>query len=123
MIWIHIIADFYEIPENILNIDSKTIKDLVSREISNNSLQELGSYYHTFEKQNEITWVIALAESHVTFHIWPEKKYMSLDIFVCNFWTDNTKKAQQLYTSLFDYFQPGSYEVQEIQRNSKKSSS
>jgi S-adenosylmethionine/arginine decarboxylase-like enzyme len=50
--------------------------------------------------------VIALAESHISIHTWPEKEYVSLDIFVCNFYEDNSLKAKKIYKNLIDFFKP-----------------
>lgn len=121
MIGLHIIADFYDIHEDILTwITEPIMKELISDSLHTSKLNELWSYYHTFWWKNEITGVVALAESHITFHIWPEKKYMSLDIFVCNLWEDNSQKAKSVYNTIFKYFSPKDYELQYISRNETK---
>ena len=92
MIWLHIISDLKWVNFYNILIDEEILKKLVWEELKKCSLTELWSYYHTFENKNEITCVVALAESHITLHLWPEKSYISLDIFVCNFWEDNSQK-------------------------------
>ena len=120
MIWLHIIADLFDIPDSRLDISEAHMKKFITHILSLNKLQELGCYYHTFWNKNEITWVIALAESHVSFHIWPEKKYISLDIFVCNLWEDNSKKAENVFQWFLDEFSPESYELQKLERHGTK---
>jgi S-adenosylmethionine decarboxylase len=47
-----------------------------------------------------------LAESHMSIHTWPEKKYVTVDVYVCSFSQDNRPRARKLYQSLLDTFQP-----------------
>lgn len=42
----------------------------------------LGDKFHKFSPQG-VTGVIAIAESHLTIHTWPEYKYAAADIFTC----------------------------------------
>ena len=42
---------------------------------------------HKFQPQG-VTGAIILEESHITFHTWPEKRYIVLDIFTCGEHTD-----------------------------------
>jgi S-adenosylmethionine decarboxylase proenzyme len=118
MIWLHIIADFKWVDFSKINLDEKILKNLISDLLKKNNLSELWNYYHTFSKKNEITCVVALAESHINIHTWPEKKYISLDIFVCNFWKDNSKKAKKIYQELIDFFEPENIEEKIIKRES-----
>ncbi len=59
-----------------------------------------------------ITGVVLLSESHITFHTWPEAKYLALDIFTCG------KKCRP-YNAL-KYFKekikPKKVQVMEIKR-------
>lgn len=120
MIGLHIIADFSSIPENNLDISESDIRDFISSTLRDWGLKELWSYYHTFGEKNEITGVIALAESHLSFHIWPEKFYMSLDIFVCNFGEDNSRKAEFVFQKFREHFHPETCEVQRLERYAQK---
>ena len=43
----------------------------------------LHSYFHKFGGGEGVTGVIALAESHISIHTWPEREYMAIDIFMC----------------------------------------
>ena len=46
------------------------------------------------------------AESHLAIHTWPETGFVSVDVYVCNFSTDNSAKAQQLFDALRRALQP-----------------
>ncbi|MDW8312913.1 MAG: S-adenosylmethionine decarboxylase, partial [Burkholderiales bacterium] len=60
--------------------------------------------YHVFpEWQGQpggITGAVLLAESHLAVHTWPERRGVTLDVYVCNFTEDNSKKAEQLFNEL-----------------------
>jgi S-adenosylmethionine decarboxylase len=43
----------------------------------------LHSYFHKFDQGEGITGVVALAESHISIHTWPEYRYMAIDVFMC----------------------------------------
>ncbi len=118
MIWLHIIADFKWVNFEKINLDKKILKNFISENLKNLWLSELGNHYHTFSKKNEITCVVALAESHINIHTWPEKKYVSLDIFVCNFWEDNSEKAKKIYKNLVEFFKPEKIEKTFLERKS-----
>ena len=118
MIWLHIISDFKWVDFSKVNLDENKLKILISDLLKKYKLSELWNYYHTFSKDNEITCVVALAESHITIHSWPEKKYLSLDIFVCNLLGNNSIKAKKIYQELIDFFNPETVEENFIERKS-----
>jgi len=43
----------------------------------------IGESFHKFSLGG-VTGVIAIAESHLSIHTWPEHKYAAVDIFTCN---------------------------------------
>ncbi len=63
-----------------------------------------------------ITGVVLLAESHCAIHTWPEKKSVTLDVYVCNYGQDNTAKARQLSLLLIKGFSPGKVARHEVLR-------
>jgi S-adenosylmethionine decarboxylase len=40
-------------------------------------------HLHRFEPNGGVSGVAVLAESHISFHSWPERGYAALDIFMC----------------------------------------
>ncbi len=118
MIWLHIIADLKQVDFSKLDLDEKTLKDFISEQIKSVWLTELGSFYYTFNKKNEITCVVALAESHIAFHSWPEKSYISMDAFVCNFSRDNSEKLKKIYRNFINFFKPWEVDERFIERKS-----
>ncbi|MCE2971739.1 MAG: S-adenosylmethionine decarboxylase, partial [Burkholderiales bacterium] len=53
-----------------------------------------------------ITGAVLLAESHLAIHTWPERRGVTLDVYVCNFTADNSARAQQLFDALVLAFRP-----------------
>jgi spermidine synthase len=76
--------------------------------------------YHVFPDWNGhpggITGAVLLAESHLAVHTWPERRGVTLDVYVCNFTDDNSGKAQQLFDELMLAFRPTSQIVNRINR-------
>ena len=50
---------------------------------------------------------VILAESHVAIHTWPEFNSLTLNIFVCNYNTDNTEKCINLFNKFVELYKPG----------------
>src|SRR5512134_1267310 len=63
-----------------------------------------------------ITGTLLLAESHLAIHTWPERRGVTLDVYVCNFTGDNTTKAQQVFDALMLAFRPKDKVVNRITR-------
>jgi len=43
----------------------------------------LHAYVHHFGQSDGVSGVAVLAESHISIHTWPERKFAALDIFMC----------------------------------------
>jgi S-adenosylmethionine decarboxylase len=63
-----------------------------------------------------VTLTVLLAESHICIHTWPELLGVTLDVYVCNFSTDNSKKAEQLFELLINWFEPTYSQKNNLQR-------
>lgn len=63
-----------------------------------------------------VTGTILLAESHLAIHTWPESGNVTLDVYVCNFSTDNSAKAQTLMDGVIAAYQPEQAVRQQLQR-------
>ncbi|MCK6429432.1 MAG: polyamine aminopropyltransferase [Burkholderiaceae bacterium] len=76
--------------------------------------------YHVFPdwqgQPGGITGTVLLAESHLAIHTWPERRGVTLDVYVCNFTGDNSGKAQQLFDELVVAFRPQNQVVNRITR-------
>lgn len=63
-----------------------------------------------------ITGCLLLAESHLAIHTWPETRGVTLDIYVCNFTEDNSKKAEILFDGLVRELDPGKVTINRVWR-------
>jgi S-adenosylmethionine decarboxylase len=59
----------------------------------------IGEIFHQFSPQG-VTGVIAIAESHLCIHTWPEFGYAAVDIFTCGAAFDPTEAAHLIVAAL-----------------------
>lgn len=113
---IHILADLHDCNFDKLNgLSKKRLRGLFSAMVKDNGLTEVGKLFYFFNKIS-FTMVIALSESHVSLHTWPEDNYVSLDIFVCNYSKNNTPAAKNLYKNIISLFSPKKIKQKIIKR-------
>ena len=76
----HIILDLWnvEFDNNI-----STLKKIIKESILVSKATLLHMHLHKFGKEQGISGVAVLAESHISVHTWPERKYIAFDIFMC----------------------------------------
>lgn len=43
----------------------------------------LHAHFHSFGPGQGVSGVLVLAESHISIHTWPDRKFASIDIFMC----------------------------------------
>jgi S-adenosylmethionine decarboxylase len=107
---IHVIADLHLCDLRSLvesERDVERVKRYVSEVIHRYRFTELGSVYHFFGP-HAITATVCLAESHFTFHTWPEEGYVSLDLFACNRRVNRSEEAVELCAEVArDLFKAG----------------
>ena len=78
----HAILECYEC--NNLSLKSQEILEAVLKQSAEFAgANVLHSYFHKFNGGEGVTGVIALSESHISVHTWPERNYMAIDIFMC----------------------------------------
>ncbi len=73
--------------------------------------QIIGESFHRFNPQG-ITGVLAIAESHLSIHTWPELDYAAADIFTCGS-SQNPQAAAQVIIERMESKDPS---IQIIQR-------
>ena len=71
----------------------------------------VGENFHKFDPLG-VTGIIAIAESHLCIHTWPEHAYAAVDIFTCGSNFKPHKAAERIIESL----QCAQPEVTEVQR-------
>lgn len=105
-IWIHIIWDLYECNNSKLhNVISKDkLLDFFCDIASKNELNIINKSINIFEN-NSYSINIMLKESHICIHTRPEINYVSFDVFVCNYFNDNSKNAINFSKEIYNFFE------------------
>ena len=118
---LHLTADLYDCRcAADLLIDPDRLAAVCRDETIAAGLTLVGEHWHRFpDFQGEpggVTGMLLLAESHLAVHTWPERRGVTLDVYVCNFTDDNSGKARSLLEKLLAAFAPAQAERQELQR-------
>jgi S-adenosylmethionine decarboxylase proenzyme len=96
-------------------IEAEALRAACLEAVNDAGLTSVGDRFHQFEPHG-VTGAVILAESHLAIHTWPEMGAVTLDVYVCNFTTDNTDKAEALFRALQAKFRPARAHCQAIQR-------
>lgn len=78
----HLIVECYVTDTELLK-NVEQLETLLKNAALSAGATLLNSYFHKFEKGEGVTGFVALAESHLSIHTWPECNYMALDVFMC----------------------------------------
>ena len=104
----HLIIDLWNTRfDNKINSLKKIIKKAVL--IANATMLHI--HLHRFGKEEGISGVAILAESHISVHTWPERDYIAFDIFMCG--DTNPKEAAQF---LIDTLKPKKNKITSLRR-------
>lgn len=108
----HLICDFTHVKS--FDIDFKGI----SRWLCDMSgYKIIGELEHKFEPEG-LTFLFLLSESHLSVHTFPERKYISFDLYTCREYTDNSTFIA-IFEWLKDKFQAeGTYQIVDRQFHS-----
>lgn len=86
-------------------------------------LQPVGQLFHEFPATAQgpggVTATVLLAESHLCVHTWPERRAVTLDVYVCNFGVDHSANAHTLMDALLALFEPAAARRHTLQRGSE----
>ena len=63
--------------------ESEKIETILREAASASKASVLHSHIHHFSPFSGVSGVLLLAESHISIHTWPERKYAAIDIFMC----------------------------------------
>jgi spermidine synthase len=118
---LHLTGDLFECGCSAASLtDLETLSSLCRQATLDAKLTIVDEKWHVFPDWNGqpggITGTILLAESHLAIHTWPERRGVTLDVYVCNFTSDNTRKAEQLFDTLLVAFRPQQPVVNRITR-------
>lgn len=105
----HLLLEVYDVDFNLIN-DLNSLQNVMIGGIQRAKMTILNVFSHCFIPQG-CTIVIALSESHVSCHTWPENGCIAIDIYTCG---DGNPKLIAL--ELLKYLNSDSYMLREVDR-------
>jgi len=98
VVGIHLMLDLRECNPELLN-DLPYIRGALTRAAEEVGAHIMGESFHQFQPRG-VTGILAIAESHICIHTWPEHGYAAADIFTCGTSFDPRRAGQILIDSL-----------------------
>jgi S-adenosylmethionine decarboxylase len=77
----HLLLEVYNVDFHLIN-DVESLQNIMIKGIKRANMTILNIFSHCFIPQG-CTVVIALAESHVSCHTWPEEGCIAVDVYTC----------------------------------------
>lgn len=118
---LHLIADLHDcrcVPSFLL--DAPGLESFCVDACQRHGLTVVGRLFHAFSDAKGqpagVTGTVVLAESHLAVHTWPEIASVTLDVYVCNFSGDNSRRAHALFNEVIACFSPVTLERREVAR-------
>ncbi|WBA42212.1 S-adenosylmethionine decarboxylase family protein [Hymenobacter canadensis] len=99
---LHVLATFAAAAGPLTDMDA--CRRFFEAQVAALGLQEVGAAYHRFPNSS-FTAVLALTESHLSIHTWPEYGRATFDVFLSNYQRDNADRARQLYAATLSFFE------------------
>ncbi|MBP7567070.1 MAG: S-adenosylmethionine decarboxylase [Burkholderiaceae bacterium] len=118
---LHLTADLYECRCDARWLTgTQALGDWCLQAVKNAGLQPVAHLFHGFPATaagpGGLTATVLLAESHLCVHTWPERRGVTLDVYVCNVGADHSARAQALMEALVDRFAPTWTERRSLER-------
>ena len=105
-----ILADLYGVdPDIISKVDS--LYSVIEDAVRAGSLTKISSDYYQFQPQGA-SGVVLLAESHLSFHTWPEHGLVTLDIYTCG----DPTGAETAFDYIVDQLKPDTMDCKRLRR-------
>jgi S-adenosylmethionine decarboxylase len=105
----HLLLEVYDVKFDLLN-DVISLQETMERGINRANMTILNIFSHCFLPQG-CTIVIALSESHVSCHTWPENGSIAIDVYTCG---DGNPKL--IAIELLKYLDSNNFRLREVNR-------
>ncbi len=114
---LHLIGDLHGcMCDARLMTDAAHLEAFCRRAVVDAGLTDVGALFHSFGEGAGVTGVVVLAESHLSIHTWPEDGYVTLDVYVCSYSTDNRAQADDLFGRVMAAFAPADPHLHRVER-------
>ena len=105
----HLLLEVYDVKYDLIN-DAITLEEVMVKGIRRAGMTILNVFQYCFIPQG-CTIVIALSESHVSCHTWPEEGCLAIDVYTCG---EGNPKLIAL--ELLRYLDSDNYSLREVNR-------
>jgi len=105
----HLLLEVYDVDYSLIN-DSISLEKVMISGIERAKMTILNVFSHCFIPQG-CTVVIALAESHVSCHTWPENGCLAIDVYTCG-----EGNPRLIALEILKYLDSDSYSIRELER-------
>lgn len=105
----HLLLEVYDVKFDLLN-DAINLKETMLNAIQRAEMTVLNTFDHCFYPQG-CTIVIALSESHVSCHTWPENGCVAVDVYTCG-----PGNPKLIALELLKYFNSDNYNLRYLLR-------
>jgi S-adenosylmethionine decarboxylase len=105
----HLLLEVYDVKFDLLN-DVISLQETMERGINRAKMTILNIFSHCFLPQG-CTIVIALSESHVSCHTWPENGCIAIDVYTCG-----EGNPRLVAIELLKYLNSDNYNLREVNR-------
>lgn len=107
---IHLLLELKECNPRLLD-DLDYIRGAMVQAARDVGAQIIGESFHHFSPQG-VTGILAIAESHISIHTWPEHHYAAADIFTCG----STFRPRQVAAILIQRLESKDPDITEVRR-------
>jgi S-adenosylmethionine decarboxylase len=105
----HLLLEVYNVDYSLIN-DSISLQEAMVSGINRAKMTILNVFSHCFMPQG-CTVVIALAESHVSCHTWPENGCLAVDVYTCG-----EGNPRLIALEILKYLNSDNYKLREVFR-------
>lgn len=105
----HLLLEVYNVKYELLN-NSISLQEVMKGGIERAGMAILNVFSHSFIPQG-CTIVIALSESHVSCHTWPENGCVAIDVYTCG-----EGNPRLIALEILKYLDSYDYKIREIER-------
>ncbi|MEL6697454.1 MAG: adenosylmethionine decarboxylase [Bacteroidota bacterium] len=78
---LHVLVEYYDI-DPALGSKAAFVEEVMLSAAQTADMQYLHHYFHQFSPFG-VTGIVAVQESHLSIHTWPEHTYAAVDVFTC----------------------------------------
>lgn len=105
----HLLLEVYDVKYNLIN-DAMALESIMIAGINRAGMTILNIFKYCFVPQG-CTIVIALSESHVSCHTWPEEGCLAIDVYTCG-----EGNPELIALELLKYLNSTNYSLREVNR-------